>query len=67
MESRKSSRRSSSRRNETANERLDRLLEGERAASRRQVSEPVRGEGQLAVRSVRVEAAELRREVGHQR
>ena len=58
MESRKSSRRSSSRRNETADERLDRLLERERAASRRQVSEPVRGQGQLAVRSVRVEAAE---------
>ena len=58
MESRKSSRRSSSRREETADERLDRLLERERAASKRQVSEPVRGEGQLAVRSVRVEAAE---------
>ena len=58
MESRKSSRRTSSRREETADERLDRLLERERAASKRQVSEPVRREGQLAVRSVRVETAE---------
>ena len=58
MESRKSSRRSSSRREETADERLDQLLERERAASKRQVSEPVTREGQLAVRSVRVEATE---------